>query len=222
AQMEAGAEYVPRPLTSPAALAVWVTALVVVGELWMGRTFDVASGAIPNSAIRSLGDLVTWFAATVASSWFLFPMALEMTLATFWVRTRLSRPMFGVLLAQSAVMLASPPALPGVAWLLASSIGSSLAMATLVGYLLLLVYRDDRLPRPVAAYAARVLAAFAFMGASLFVWVATGSTVVFGVAVLVQSAVFFTAIVVPEGYGAARATEGTDRPPSPANSGASS
>jgi hypothetical protein len=221
-QMEAGAAYVPRPIASPAVLAAWVTALVVIGELWMGRTFDVASGAIPNSAIRSLGDVVAWFATTVASSWFLFPMALEMTLATLWVRTRLSRPMFGILLAQSAVMLASPPALSGLPWLLASSIGSSVAMAALVGYLLLLVYRDDRLPRPVAAYAARVLAAFAFMAASLFVWIATGSTVVFGLAVVVQSAVFFTAIVVPEGYGAARANAETDRPPTAAQSGVSS
>jgi hypothetical protein len=198
---EGTTEYVPRPLSSPTALALWVTALVLLGELWMGRTFDVASGALTTSAVRSVGDVGRWFATTVASSWFLFPMALEMAAATVWVRRRLSAPMVGILLAQSAVMLASPPALSGELWVVAAAVGSSVAMAALVGYLLLLVYRGERLPRPVAAYATRVLAAFAFMAASLFVWVATGSLLVFAVAVVVQSAVFFTAIVVPEAYG---------------------
>jgi hypothetical protein len=221
AQMEAGPTFVPRPLPSPATLAVWVTALVVVGELWMGRTFDVASGATPNSAIHSLGDAVGWFGTTVASPWFLFPMALEMTLATLWVRTRLSRPMFGILLTQAAVMFASPPALGGTSWLVASSIGASVAMAGLVGYLLLLVYRDDPMPKSVTAYAARVLGAFALMAASLFVWALTGSTLLFGVAVVVQSGVFFTAIVVPEAYGAPRATAGPGVPATATQAGAS-
>jgi hypothetical protein len=47
-----------------------------------------------------------------------------------------------------------------------------------------------------------VLAAFAFMGVALFVWVTTGSLIVFALAVVVQTAVFFTAIVVPEAYAA--------------------
>ncbi|MCI4318231.1 MAG: hypothetical protein L3J96_06795 [Thermoplasmata archaeon] len=202
AQMEGGASYAPRPLPHPLALAAWVTALVVVGELWMGRTFDIASGAAATSAVHTVGDALGWFGGTVGSSWFLFPMALEMTLASLWVRPRLSRPMFGILLTQSTVMLASPPAVAGIGWVVGSSIVSSAAMAVLVGYLLLLVYRNHPLPRPVTAYAVRVLGASAFMGAALFVWAATGSLVVFAVAVVVQSAVFFTAIVVPEAYAA--------------------
>jgi hypothetical protein len=200
AQMEQGTAYVPRRLVRPAALAVWVTVLVLVGEVWMGRTFDVASGAATNATALTLGDLTGWVGGTVGSAWFLFPMALEMTLAAVWVRPRLSRPMFGILLAQSAVMAASPPAVPGTAWLVGSSLLASVVMAALVGYLLLLVYRDQPLPRPVTAYAVRVLLAFALMGIALILWVTTGSLVVFALAVVVQTAVFFTAIVVPEAY----------------------
>ncbi|MCI4325356.1 MAG: hypothetical protein L3K00_05715 [Thermoplasmata archaeon] len=221
-QMEAGPSYVPRHLPSPIVLALWVTALVLVGELWMGRTFDVASGAVTAPAVRSLSDVLTWFGTTVTSSWFLFPMALEMSLATLWVRPRLSRPMVGILLAQSAVMFASPPAIAGTAWLVGSSIASSTVMAALVGYLLLLVYRGARLPRPVASYSARVLAAFAFMAAAVFVWAITGSALVFALAVIVQSAVFFTAIVVPEAYGTSTTSEESDRPTTTTPSGASS
>ena len=210
AQLEGEAAYVPRRLATPAGLAVWVTVLVLVGEVWMGRTFDVASAAATNASVRTVGDALGWFGGTVASPWFLFPMALEMTLAALWVRPRLSRPMLGILLAQSAVMLASPPAVAGDTWLVASSVLASVAMAALVGYLLLLVYRDHPLPRPVTSYAARVLAAFAFMGVALFVWVTTGSLVLFAVAVVVQTAVFFTAIVVPEAYVLPGGTEEPD------------
>jgi hypothetical protein len=221
-QVEAGASYVPRRLASPLVLAAWVTALVLVGELWMGRTFDVASGAVATPAIRSLGDGVAWFGATVTSAWFLFPMALEMGVATVWVRPRLSRPMFGILLAQAVVMFAAPPAIRGTVWVVASSVVASAVMAALVGYLLLIVYRDDRLPRPVTAYAARVLAAFALMAAAVLLWAITGSAALFAVAVLVQSAVFFTAIVVPEAYGAPMTAEESHRPTATAPSGASS
>jgi hypothetical protein len=221
-QMEGGATYAPRPLSSPIVLALWVTALVLVGELWMGRTFDVASGALASPAVHSLGDLLGWFGSTVTSSWFLFPMALEMALATLWLRPRLSPAMFGILFAQAAVMFASPPALAGMDWLVGSSVASSVVMAALVGYLLLLVYRGDHLPHPVAAYAARVLAAFAFMAASVFVWAITGSAVVFALAVVVQSVVFFTAIVVPEAYGASAASEESGRPTTAATTRASS
>lgn len=221
-QMEAGASYAPRRLRSPTALALAVTALVLVGELWMGRTFDVASGAVAVTAVRSATDAANWLAATLASSWFLFPMALEMTLATLWVRPRLSRPMFGILLAQCVVMAAAPPALAGSPWLVTSSVASSVAMAALVGYLLYLVYRDHPLPRAVTSYAARVLAVFALMGGALFVWAVNGSLAVFAIAVVAQTAVFFTAIVVPEAYDIPRSTE-EPGPVAPATrSGASS
>jgi hypothetical protein len=222
AQMDGGPDSPPRPLGSPMVLAAWVTALVLIGELWMGRTFDVASGAVANRAILSAGDALAWFGATVASKWFLFPMALEMALATLWVRRWLSRPMVGILLAQSAAMAASPPAIAGTVWLVASAVASSVVMSALVGYLLLLVYRNDPLPRAVAAYSARVLAAFAFMAAALFLWATTGSTVLFAVAVVVQSAVFFTAIVVPEAYRGPGSAEQADRPATATPAGASS
>lgn len=222
AQMEGGAAYAPRRLAAPVGLAVWVTILVLVGEVWMGRTFDVASGAAANSTVRSLGDAVGWFGGTVASPWFVFPMALEMTLAALWVRPRLSRPMFGILLAQSAVMVASPPVASGVPWIVGSSLVASAAMASLVGYLLLLVYRDHPLPRPVTSYAARVLAAFAFMGVALFLWAITGSLILFALAVVVQTAVFFTAIVVPEAYALPRTTGEPDPATSATPAGASS
>jgi hypothetical protein len=201
-QIEVGPAYSPRRLRSPALLAALVTALVLLAEVLMGRSFALAAGSIGGPAVRTAADAVAWFTATVSSPWFLFPMALEMGLAAIWVGQRLPRPMLALLLAQAAVMLFSPPALASPAWVLGSSAASAVAMGAVVGYLVFLEYQGRSLPRSVAGYALRVVGSFGLMGAGVFIWVALGASILFAAAVVVQTAVFFGAIVVPEAYGA--------------------
>jgi hypothetical protein len=221
-QLSTGESYTPRPLGSPSGLALSVTALVLLAELLMGRSFATAAGVIGIPAVDSAASGLAWFTATVTSPWFLFPMALEMALAAYWIGRGLPRPMFPLLIAQSAMMLLSPPALGAAAWVIGSAAASSAVMAAIVGYLLLLEYRGESLPRPIASYALRVVATFGAMGAGLFAWVAYGSGVLFAAAVVVQTAVFFGAVVVPETY-AGSAPEPAPEPPAPASrSGASS
>ncbi|HEV8050120.1 MAG TPA: hypothetical protein VGP88_05960 [Thermoplasmata archaeon] len=215
-QLASGDAYAPRRLNTPLALAGAVTALVLLSEILMGRSFAVAAGSLGGAPGASVGGALAWFALTVSSPWFLFPMALEMGLAAVWVGRRLPRTMLAMLLAQAAVMLFSPPALPGLAWILGSSVASAVTMSGVVGYLVLLEYRGESLPRPVAGYALRVVGTFALMGAGLFVWVAYGTAALFAVAVVAQTAVFFGAVVVPEAYGAA-APETTPPAPAPAS-----
>ncbi|MCI4357320.1 MAG: hypothetical protein L3K18_09350 [Thermoplasmata archaeon] len=189
-----------RALTSPATLVALVVGLVLLGELLMGRTFATLAGSIAPSATGSVPGDAGWLALSVTSPWFLFPMALEMGLAAWWVGRNLPRPMLPLLLAQAAVMLFSPPALAGTPWRLGSSVASAAIMAGIVGYLLLLEYRGQPLARPIAAYALRVVGTFALMGVGLFVWALYGSSWVFALGVVAQSAVFFGAVVVPEAF----------------------
>jgi hypothetical protein len=214
-QLAAGESYSPRRLRSALPLALAVTALVLVAELLMGRSFATAAGSVWLPAVRTFPNGISWFTSTVTSPWFLFPMALEMGLAAFWVGRRLPRPMLALLLSQAAVMLLSPPALAAPAWVVGSAAGSSAVMAAIVGYLLVLEYHGRSLPRPIASYAVRVIGTFALMGAGLFVWVVDGSGVVFAAAVVAQTAVFFGAVVVPEAYGRG-AAEAAPEPPTPA------
>jgi hypothetical protein len=220
-QLSAGESYTPRRLGSPVGLALSVTALVFLAEVLMGRSFATAAGAVGVPAVQSAATGIAWFSATVTSPWFLFPMALEMGLAALWVGRGLPRPMFPLLIAQSAVMLLSPPALGATPWVVGSAAASSVIMAAIVGYLLLLEYRGQSLPRPIASYALRVVATFGLMGAGLFVWVAYGSGVLFAAAVVVQTVVFFGAVVVPERYSGSAPAPAPEPPAAASRSGAS-
>jgi hypothetical protein len=218
---ETGGPAAGRALSSPTPLVVAVVGLVFLAELLMGRTFATASGALASTTTSTAFGAVGWFAASVSSPWFLFPMALEMGLAALWVGRNLPRPMLALLLAQAAVMLFSPPALTGSPWILGSSVASAFTMAAIVGYLLLLEYRGQPLARPIAAYCLRVVGTFALMGLGLFAWAVYGTPLLFVVAVLAQTVVFFSAVVVPEAFGSRAPVAAPPTSSSAAGTGAS-
>ena len=217
-----GGAAAPRPLGSPNVLFAWVLGLVLLGELLMGRSFALAAGSATAPSGAPLGGLASALGSTIASPWFLFPMAFEMGLASLWVGTRLPSPMREMLFVQPALMLLSPPALAGGTWVVASSLGATVAMSTIVAFLLYRTYRGDRLPPPVSRYAARLLVTFALTGVGLVVWASTGSLTGFAVSVIAQMAVFFSAVVVPEAYqipqGRAEARLGSPPTSAPASS----
>jgi hypothetical protein len=210
-----------RALASPTTLVAAVVGLVLLGELLMGRTFATAAGTIAPTATGTAPGVFAWLAVSVTSPWFLFPMALEMGLAAWWVGRNLTRPMLPLLLAQAAVMLFSPPALAGISWRLGSSVASATIMAGIVGYLLLLEYHGQPLARPIAAYSVRVVGTFALMGAGLFVWAVYGNALLFAAGVVAQSAVFFGAVVVPEVFGSLASVSAPPTSSSSAGTGAS-
>ncbi len=172
-----------------------VVALVLSNELLMGWTFDRASGGSFGG-----GGFVANLDGALLSPWFLFPMAVEMALTVAWLQDRFPRRMATMLAVQPAVMVLAPPALASRIWVLGTTIGTSALMAALVAYLLLGVYHAVRLPARVAGYAARLLGTFALMGMGLAVWAWVGNTTLFALAVVVQMAVFFSAVLRPELY----------------------
>jgi hypothetical protein len=189
-----GTDYSPRRLAYPAVLAVTVTALVLAGELLMGRSFELASG--------SAGTARGWAAlvGTIASPWFLFPMSLEMSLTLFWLRPRLPGMLAATLGVQSAMMFFAPPALPYEPWLLASGLLTGVAMAGLLGFLLRSAYRGAPFERNVRGYIVRFLLVSAVMGVGLALWVSDDLLAVFALATVLEMAIFFTAVVVPESF----------------------
>ncbi|MCI4326310.1 MAG: hypothetical protein L3K16_01545 [Thermoplasmata archaeon] len=215
-QLDPTEPHPPRRLGSPTVLAVLVTVLVLLAEVLMGRSFATAAGALGGPTVGTVGSALNWFGATVRSPWFLFPMALEMGLAAICVGRKLPRPMFAMLLAQAGVMAFSPPAIASSLWVVGSAAASSAVMALIVGYLVFLEYQGRFLSRPVTGYAVRVVGTFALMGAGLFVWAAYGSALLFAVAVVAQTAVFFGAVVVPEAYSAG-VPDALPEPPTPAS-----
>ena len=192
-----GDAFQPPQMVSLRTFALWVTLAVFTGEFVMGRAFQLASGEAVTVGVGVLGALGAG-ASSLASDWFLFPMAAEMGLTVLFLRARIPRPLQVALALQAASMFASPTALAAPGWVVGSSVGAAVLMVGLFGYVMALLYRGDRLPRPVLSYLARLVLVYVAMAAGLVVWALTGSPALFALSAIAQMAVFFTTVVVPE------------------------
>ena len=184
-----------------------VVGLVLLNEFLMGWTFGAAAGALPRLPPAGLAALGGFCGAVVDSPWFLFTMAGEMLLTATFLRDRLPRPVLAILLTQSGIMLCSPPALGGSAWVDGASYVSSAAMIGLFVYLMEYLYRHRQLAVGVSNYLVELLGVYALMMAGLFVWLYYGDPVVFAASVVLEMVIFYVAVTRPE-----RLTEELGRP----------
>lgn len=189
-----GLAYTPRPITSLRTLAVVVTLLVLGAELLMGRSFALADGGS-----RSV-SFVSGLLATLASRWFLFPMAGEMAFTFLWLRSRLPVALQATLGAQAGMMFFALPALPGAIWLIGSGVVTAGLMSALLGYLVWRAYRGTAFGRGVRGYIIRFLLVTAGLGMSLAFWLETRDLVGFALATVLEMGIFFSAVVVPESF----------------------
>jgi len=175
-----------------------VIVLVLANELLMGWTFQAASGQIPALSPVPWVALDQVLVVSVNSPWFLFTMAAEMLLTAYFLRSRLSPPVFLVLTAQSVIMLFSPPALGSTVWSALAIYVSSVAMILLFVYLLEHLYRHPQLGLGFSTYLVELLAIYGLMMAGLFFWIYYGDGTAFAVAIILEMLVFFSAVVQPE------------------------
>jgi polyferredoxin len=194
----ANGEAAPSPaLAHPRTFVGSVILLVVTNELLMGWTFQTAAGQAVGGG-WSLSGLVPWLVGSVDSPWFLFTMSGEMVLTSVLLRDRLPRAVQFILVAQSVIMLLSPPALPFGEWVTASSYLASAMMIALFIFFMEYLYRRPQLTRGLSRYLVRLLAIYALMMAGLFLWIYYGDGTVFAVSILIEMVVFFDAVIRPE------------------------
>jgi len=184
----------PRPPSVRTFVGAVVT-LVLVNELLMGWTFDLLSGGLAAG-----GGVLGTLGAVVVSPWFVFTMAAEMAATAVLLRHRLSRPVYVVLLSQSALMLLSPPALEAAWWREGSIYLSSVAMIALFVFLMEFLYRTRALGPGFATYLVRLLPIYGLMMAGVFVWQVYGNVAPFALSVVLEMVVFFEAVVRTEKF----------------------
>jgi hypothetical protein len=196
-----GSSFRTSPIGSVPAFAASVTVAVLAGELVMGRAFQLADGEVGIVGPGLVG-LLRALVSCLASAWFLFPMAAEMGLTVAFLRRRIPRVLAISLGLQAASMFASPTAISSSDWVVGSSLAAAALMVGLFGFVMLLLYRGERLPAPVLGYLARLVVVYLVMAGGLVLWSLTGSPALFAVSAVAQMGVFFTTVVVPEKYSA--------------------
>jgi polyferredoxin len=175
-----------------------VVVLVLANELLMGWTFQAAAGGAPNLPVAGVAALGYLFTVSVNSPWFLFTMSAEMLLTAVFLRGRLSNPVVVVLVAQSFLMLFSPPALDVASWASLSVYVSSAGMIALFVFLMEFLYRHHQIGVGLSTYLVELLAVYGLMMAGLFLWLYYGDGTAFAVSIVLEMMVFFAAVVWPE------------------------
>ncbi len=189
-----------------------VIALVVGNEFLMGWVLGLASGSLPRAFPSVASALPAWTATIVVSPWFVFTMGAEMLTTVALLRAALPRAATVLLLGQGAIMFLSPPAFsPGPAGSAALYAGSA-AMIVLFVYVMELLYRKRSLAPGFAGYLLRLLPVYATMMAGVFLWTLYGSPFVFAVAVVLEMAVFFEAVLRSGGFAGAPSFAWQERP----------
>ncbi|MCI4321036.1 MAG: hypothetical protein L3K05_01870 [Thermoplasmata archaeon] len=186
----------------PHALSAWYRALavaiVLASEGMMAYAFLVAT-ATP-TIVGGLGGSAGLVASVVVSPWFVFPMGLEMGIATALLWSRLSAPLRAILPAQAAIMLLTPTAIGSAAWLTASIALGSVGMIAVIVYVMEHIYRHREIPSALGTYLLRILAAYALMMAGLLLWLVDHTPVWLAASIVVEMVVYFWAVLAPEGF----------------------
>lgn len=194
-----GAEWRPLPVQRPWLFGLSVVLLVVLNEWLMGWTFQLAAGSLTASAASSAASAVL---LGVNSPWFLFPMALEMGLTVWLLRAVLPRALAGLLGAQAALMLLSPPAFSDPALVNLAVVAGSGLMIGLIVFVMEYLYRHRQLEPVLSRYILALLVIYAVMMAGVYLWLVYGNGLLFAASVLLEMGLVFDAVVRPDRFHA--------------------
>ncbi|MCI4336697.1 MAG: hypothetical protein L3K17_05825 [Thermoplasmata archaeon] len=208
----AGEGYSPRPMSSRPTFVAAAILLVLLNELLMGWTFQLANGAALTGAGATLAGAGAGLADVLVSPWFVFTMGAEMILAVLLLGPALTLPLRGMLGFQAAIMVLTPPALTLGWWSAGSVYVGSALMIGLVVYQMEFLYRSRQLNGALAAYILRLLAIYAVMMAGLFAWVAYGSLPLLAASVVLEMVLYLEAVLGGERFTSGPVTSWQLRP----------
>jgi polyferredoxin len=158
----------------------------------MGWAFQLASGGFP--ALQAVGA-IPLISAVIGSYWFLFTMAIEMSLTAFLLRSKIPRPFLVVIGFQSAIMFLSPTAFADPGWVSASVFGGSIAMVILFIYVFEHLARNPMVDRRLSGYLMLLLGAYAVMMAGLYLWELDASETLFALSILLEMGIYLGVVL---------------------------
>lgn len=195
-----GPEWTPPTMANRPAFVAGAIGLVLVNELLMGWTFQLADGLGFLGAGSSVQGITVGLGEVLVSPWFVFTMALEMLLSLVWLADRFPSPIARTLAFQPAVMPFSSPTFASALWVVGSAVAAGGVMAAALAFVLLRLYRGGSYPGSWLAYTASLFGVFGAMAAGLTVWALTGNVLLYSLSVALQMVVFLAAVMTPDRF----------------------
>ncbi|MEM0272865.1 MAG: 4Fe-4S binding protein [Thermoprotei archaeon] len=172
-----------------------VVCLAILSELLMGWAFALASHTLS----PSLG-VGAQLGRAVSSYWFVFPMAGEMALSSYYFRREFERSVYTVFAFQAPIMLLTPTAIANQQWeQLSVYVGGSLMTAMFI-YVFDYLYKHRKLNAAFGDYVFRVIVAYTFMMSGLFLWMAYHQLVLFDASIIMEMLIYFDTVLSPLRY----------------------
>ena len=195
-------------------------ALLVASELFMGWSFNLATGLISLSEGYALGTIGFEASYTLTTYWFVFTMVGEMGLTLLALRNTI-RPTLRTLLGlQALVMLLTPTALQSPAWETYALYLEAIAMSGVVALAIVNLRRHGPQDRPFLVYLGVFIVTNAVMMGGVLWWLISGDALIVALSLVVQSVVYFDALLTGAGLGetfsSAPSGGRADLPPVPA------
>jgi hypothetical protein len=175
--------------------------LLLMSEFLMGWTYNLASGQIHLSQGYSLQAVATELDYSLTTYWFVFTMVGEMALTLFAFRKTIRSDLLEVLVIQGVVMLLTPTALSWQVWETYTVYVEAAVMTGLILFALLYLRKRDQSDRPLMNYLGLFIVANAVMMAGFLVWLLNGSTLLLALSLVVETVIYFDAVLTGAGLG---------------------
>ncbi|PSN87226.1 hypothetical protein B9Q00_09415 [Candidatus Marsarchaeota G1 archaeon OSP_C] len=172
-----------------------IVLLAIVNEVLMGWAFALASAQLNPST-----GVVAQLDQAVASYWFVFPMAAEMALSSYYFRRDFERSVYIVFVFQAAIMVLTPTAIANTRWEEVSVyVGGSMMTAMFI-YVFDYLYKHRRLNSVFGEYIFRLLVVYTLMMGGLFLWMVTRQPALFDVSIVGEMLIYFDGVLSPLRY----------------------
>jgi hypothetical protein len=195
----------PMPLSAllthiPAVRATYII-LLLASELLMGWTFNLASGLIGLTQGYTLGAVENEISYSVTSGWFVFTMVGEMLLTLIAFRRAIRPRLLTLLVVQAGVMLLTPTALSSKLWQTYTLYLEVAVMVGVIGFAIDSLRRERARDRPLLIYLGLFIVANAVMMGGFLLWLISGDTLLLAVSLIIQTVIYFDAVLTGAGLG---------------------
>jgi len=195
----------PLPLSSllehVSGLRLSYILLLFFSELLMGWTFNLASGIIGLSDGYTLGAVESEISYSLTTYWFVFTMVAEMGITLFAFRNTVRRDLLAVLALQAVVMFLTPTALALQSWETYTVYLEAVVMTGVVVFAIVYLRRSAQRDLALLDYLGLFIIANAIMMGGFLLWLATGDTLLLALSLVVETLIYFDAVLTGAGLG---------------------